>query len=77
MKNNTKKILAGICLGLVGMGCLTGCAMSDEQKAALDLVTEKTDKIVDLLEDNMEYNNKKISQKKGEKRNYPHNIQNP
>ncbi|MGN0961241.1 MAG: hypothetical protein ACI4PF_03475 [Christensenellales bacterium] len=25
MKNNTKKILAGACLGLVGMGCLVGC----------------------------------------------------
>ena len=25
MKNKTKKILAGACLGLVGMGCLTGC----------------------------------------------------
>ena len=25
MKNKTKKILAGACLGLVGMGCLAGC----------------------------------------------------
>lgn len=25
MKNKTKKILAGACLGLVGLGCLTGC----------------------------------------------------
>jgi hypothetical protein len=61
MKNKTKKILAGACLGFVGMGCLTGCAMSDEQKAALDLITEKSDAIVNLLEENMEYNNKKLS----------------
>ena len=61
MKNKTKKILAGVGLGLVGMGCLTGCSMSDEQKAALDLITEKSDKIVNLLEDNMEFNNKNLS----------------
>ena len=61
MKNKTKKILAGACLGLVGMGCLTGCAMSDEQKAALDLITEKSDEIVNLLEDNLTYNNEKLS----------------
>jgi hypothetical protein len=61
MKNKGKKILAAACLGLVGAGCLTGCAMSDEQKAALDLVTEKTDEIITLIEDNMEYNNQKLS----------------
>ena len=61
MKNKTKKILAGACLGLVGMGCLTGCSMSEEQKEALDLITEKSDEIIDLLEDNMEYNNKNLS----------------
>jgi len=48
MKNNTKKILAGICLGLIGIGCLTGCDMSAEdmskweQKA--DTLIEKLDK---------------------------------
>lgn len=61
MKNKTKKIFAGAILGLVGVGCLTGCSMSAEQKAALDLITEKSDKIVNLLEDNMEYNNKNLS----------------
>ena len=61
MKNKTKKILAGVGLGLVGMGCLTGCSMSDEQKAALDLITEKSDKIVNLLEDNMELQNAQLS----------------
>ena len=61
MKNKTKKILAGACLGLVGMGCLTGCSMTDEQKKALDLITDKADEIVNLLEDNMEFNNKNLS----------------
>ena len=61
MKNKTKKFLAGACLGLVGMGCLTGCAMSDEQKSALDLITNKADEIVNLLEDNLEFNNNKLT----------------
>jgi len=61
MKNKTKKILAGACLGLVGMGCLTGCAMSDEQKKALDLITEKSDEIINLLEDNMSMQNTKLT----------------
>ena len=61
MKNKTKKILAGACLGLVGMGCLTGCAMSDEQKAAIDLMTEKYDEIVNLLEENMQLQNAQLS----------------
>lgn len=61
MKSKTKKILAGVCLGVVGMGALTGCAMSADQKAALDLITEKSDEIVNLLEDNLEFNNEKIS----------------
>lgn len=50
MKNKTKKILAGACLGLVGMGALTGCAMSDEQKTALDKVVGKADEIISLIE---------------------------
>jgi len=61
MKNKTKKILATACLGLVGMGAMTGCAMSDDQKAALDLISGKADKLVELLESNMEYNNTKLS----------------
>ena len=61
MKNKTKKILAGACLGLVGLGCMTGCSMSKEQKAALDLITQKSDEIVNLLEHNLEYNNKNLS----------------
>ena len=61
MKNKIKKILAGVGLGLVGVGCLTGCAMTDDQKAALDLITEKSDEIVNLLEDNLAYNNEKLS----------------
>ena len=61
MNNKIKNILAGACLGLVGIGCLTCCSMSDEQKKALDLVTEKSDEIVNLLEENLEYKNKQLS----------------
>lgn len=61
MKNKTKKIFATACLGLVGMGCLTGCSMSDKQKAALDLITEKSDEIITLLEENMELQNAQLS----------------
>ena len=61
MKNKTKKILAGLGLGLVGMSCLTGCTMTDDQKAALDLITEKSDQIINLLEENVKYNNKNLS----------------
>ena len=61
MKSKTKKILAGACLGIVGMGCLTGCSMSDEQKAALDLITDKSDEIVNLLEENLNFQNTQLS----------------
>lgn len=61
MKNKTKKILAGACLGLVGMGCLSGCALTADQSAALDMVVEKSDKIITLLEENMELNNRKLT----------------
>lgn len=61
MLNKTKKMLACATLGLVGMGCLAGCSMSDEQQKALDLITDKADEIVNLLEENMEYNNTNLS----------------
>ena len=61
MKNKTKKFLAYASLGLVGMGCLSGCSISEEQKQALDLVTNKSDEIVNLLEENLEYKNKQLS----------------
>lgn len=50
MKNKTKKILAGVGLGLVGMGALTGCSMSEEQKNALDSVVNKADEIIQLVD---------------------------
>ena len=61
MKNKIKNVLAGACLGLVGMGFLTGCSMTVDQKAALDLITEKSDEIVRLLEENMELQNEQLS----------------
>lgn len=50
MKNKTKKILAGACLGLVGMGLMTGCSMNEDQKAALDLIVNKADEVIELVE---------------------------
>jgi len=50
MKNKTKKILAGIGLGIMGMGCLTGCTMSDDQKTALDSIVNKADEVIQLVE---------------------------
>ena len=61
MKNKTKKILAGLGLGLVGMGCLTGCSMNDEQLSAINGITEKADNIIELLEQNVNYNNNQLS----------------
>ena len=50
MNNKIKNILAGISLGIVGMGCLTGCSMSAEQQHALDKVVDKADEVVSLIE---------------------------
>lgn len=61
MKNKTKKILAGLGLSIVGMGALTGCSLTGDQQAALDLITDKADEIVNLLEKNMEFNNTKLT----------------
>lgn len=61
MNKKTKMLFAGACMGLVGFGCLTGCSLTDEQTKAINLVTEKSDAIITLLEENMDYNNKKMS----------------
>ena len=52
MKEKSKKIMAGLGIGLAlaSGGMLTGCSMSDEQQAALDSVIDKTDQIVELLD---------------------------
>ena len=59
MKDKTKKILAGMCFGLVGMGCLTGCS-KDAEQSALNLVTQKADEIVSLLEENNKPTNREV-----------------
>lgn len=61
MKSKTKKILAGLALGVVGASALTGCAMTDEQQAVLDKVVSKTDELVDLIDKNMQYQNSQIT----------------
>ena len=61
MKSRTKKILAGIGLGIIGMGCLTGCSLTDDQQKALDLLSGKSDNIVSLLENNMELESSELS----------------
>lgn len=52
MKEKSKKIMAGLGIGLAlaSGGMLTGCSMSDEQQAALNSVIDKTDQIVELLD---------------------------
>ena len=50
MKSKTKKILAGVGLGIIGMGCLTGCSLTDDQMGAIDKVVDKTDLLIDLME---------------------------
>ena len=63
-KISLKKILAtgALCGCAMAMPFgLAGCSMSADQKEALDLVTEKADDIIDLLETNMDYSNKKLS----------------
>ena len=49
MKKNKKKILAGACLGLVGIGCLTGCSvdLTDAQKDKIMTVVDNSDAFMD------------------------------
>lgn len=58
MNNKIKNILAGLSLGIIGMGCLTGCSMSAEQMDALNKVVTKTDEVISLVEKN----NKELTQ---------------
>ena len=51
MKNTTKKILVGACLGLVGMGCLTGCDMSAEELSKWE---QKADTVIEKLDNTNE-----------------------
>ena len=51
MKNTTKKILAGACLGLVGLGCLTGCDMSSEDMSKWE---QKADAVIEKLDNTNE-----------------------
>ena len=46
MKNKTKKILAGLGIGVLGMGCLTGCTnlgFSAEQVEKVESIIESGD----------------------------------
>ena len=47
MKDKTKKILAAACLGLVGIGCLTGCDMTAEDLSKWE---QKADAVIEKLE---------------------------
>lgn len=46
MKSKSKKILAAACLGLVGIGCLTGCDMSAED---MEKWENKADTLIDTV----------------------------
>ncbi|MBQ7351639.1 MAG: hypothetical protein IJW59_02075 [Clostridia bacterium] len=61
MKSKGKKILAGMGLICVCGGLLGGCSLSKEQQSALDLITSKSDEIIDLLEKNMNLTNSQLS----------------
>lgn len=60
MKMKTKKILAGICIGIAGMGLLAGCSLSDEQMEAVDKLTKNTETLVDSLDRYLESSNSKL-----------------
>lgn len=60
MKIKTKKILAGICIGIAGMGLLAGCSLSDEQMNAVDKLTKNTETLVDSLDRYLESSNSKL-----------------
>lgn len=53
-KGKVKKILAGACLGLVGVGCLTGCDMSTEDMSKWE---SKADVLIETLEKTNENTN--------------------
>ncbi len=61
MKNKWKNLLAVGCIGVASTGMLAGCSMSADQKEALDLMTDKADDIIELLEDNMTYTRTTLS----------------
>lgn len=60
-KGKMTKILAAVGLGVVSSSLLAGCALSEDQQKALDLVAEKADKLIELTEKNMELSNSQLS----------------
>lgn len=55
------KILASVGIGVMGATLFAGCSLSEEQQRALDLVTEKADKLIELTEQNMKLANSQLS----------------
>ena len=52
MKNKTKKILAGLALGVTGMAALTGCSgLTTEQQNQLNSALTKIDSLIDVMEE--------------------------
>ncbi|MBQ7351297.1 MAG: hypothetical protein IJW59_00305 [Clostridia bacterium] len=62
MKNKTKKILAGACLGLVGMGAMTGCSvkLTESQRDKIMSVVENSDTFMDESLDLLKESNEKL-----------------
>lgn len=57
MKNRTKKILAGACLGIMGLGALTGCSMSEDQ---MKDINTKVDTSIETFEQYVNDQNKNM-----------------
>ena len=62
MKNKTKKILAGVGLGIVGVGCLTGCSaeLTDTQKDKIMSVVENSDTFMNESLELLKESNQKL-----------------
>lgn len=66
MKNKTKKILAGVGLGLVGMGCLTGCSvdLTDAQRDKIMTVVDNSDAFMDESLELLKESNDKLDKER-------------
>ena len=63
MKNKTKKIIAGLGVGLTLAGTslfMTGCSMTEEQQNALNVITTNTETLVESFDSYLDGQNNKL-----------------